>query len=143
MQQGDYLYSNALTTTDVGSNRTLTLAKSLLGLGELFPEFDKGSQWQTAGRNLLFHTMDAQLYADGSHVEQSPGYTANVAEALLEARWLDSLNGYSWSSAYSTKLTKAVDSYWQILSPDSTRPAIGDTYRSTSFTLFLKADLIQ
>ncbi len=143
LQQGDFLYSNALTTTDYESNRTLTLAKGLLYLGELFPEIDNAAAWETTARDLLFKCMDNQLYQDGSHVEQSPGYTSNAAEDLLEARRLDELNGNTWPDAYKTKLSNAIDSYWQLLSPNSTRPAIGDTYRSTSFTLFLKADLIQ
>ena len=143
IQQGDFLYSNALSTTDFGSNRTISLAKSLLYLGELFPEIDKAGKWESTARSLLFKCMDTQLYADGSDIEQSPGYTSNVAEDLLEARWLDEINGNSWPSSYADQLTSAVDSYWQMLSPDGTRPAIGDTYRTTSFTLFLKADIIQ
>ena len=143
VQQADFLYQNALTTTDYGSNRTLTLAKTLLALGELFPEFDNAASWESTARNLLFKCMDFQLYQDGSHHEQSAGYAANAAEDLLEARKLDELNGNTWPNAYKTKLSNAIDAYWQLLSPDGTRPAIGDTFRITSFTLFLKADLIQ
>ena len=143
LQEGDFLYSNALTTTDFGSNRTISLAKSLLYMGELFPEIDNAAKWETTARNLLFKCMDTQLYADGSDIEQSPGYTDNVAEDLLEARQLDTINGNSWPAQYANQLTTAVDSYWEMLSPDGTRPAIGDTYRTTSFTLFLKADLVQ
>ena len=143
IQQGDYLYSQAKTTTDYASNRTVTLAKSLLALAQMFPEIDTATAWESTARNLLFTSWDHQLFADGSHVEQSPGYTMGVVEDLLEARKLDELNGTNWSGARANLLNDAVDSYWQMLSPDGRRPAIGDTYRTTSLTLFLKADLIQ
>lgn len=143
IQQGDYLYSQAQTTTDYASNRTITLAKSLLALSQMFPEIDTAAAWESTARNLLFTAWDQQLFADGSHVEQSPGYTMGVVEDLLEAKELDELNGTNWSGARNSLLNDAVDSYWQMLSPDGRRPAIGDTYRTTSLTLFLKANLIQ
>lgn len=143
IQQGDYLYSQATSTTDYDSNRTISLAKSLLALAQMFPEIDTASAWETTARNLLFTSWDHQLFADGSHVEQSPGYTMGVVEDLLEAKKLDALNGTTWSGARTNLLGDAVDAYWQMLSPDGRRPAIGDSYRTTSLTLFLKANLIQ
>lgn len=142
IQQGDYLYSQAQTTTDYASNRTISLAKSLLMLAQMFPEIDTAPAWETTARNLLYTAWDAQLFADGSHVEQSPTYTAGVVEDLLEAKWLDEKNGATWSGSRITLLNNAVDSYWQLLSPDGTRPAIGDTYRNTSVTLFIKAEIV-
>lgn len=154
VQMGDFLQTNAAAATDFASNRTLTLAKSLLVLGQMFPEIDTAPTWETTARTLLFNCLRGQLYADGSHVEQSPGYTANAAEDLIEARLLDKLNGddSAWTTdpdgtgplkRPATILSNAVSSYWQLLSPDGSRPAIGDTYRSTSVTLFLKANLVQ
>jgi len=35
-----------------------------------------------------------------------------------------------------------MDAYYQLLTPDGARPAMGDTYRDTSATTFLKADVI-
>jgi hypothetical protein len=147
MQHGDYLYTiaqNSTADTGVDSNRTLTLAKSLHLLGRAFPEFDNAAQWENLGRQLLFQTMDAQVYDDGSHVEQSPGYTLGVAEDLLEAYWLDQKNNdvVDWTSGRVAKLEKVLESYRQFLSPDGKRPAIGDTYRINSITLFLKAGYI-
>lgn len=144
-QHADYLNSAAAATTDFASNRTLSLAKSLLMLGQVFPELDNASSWESAGRSLLFKCMDAQLFSDGSHVEQSPTYTNGVVEDILEAKWLDDINGdlSQWSGARVSQIDDAVESYRQMLSPDGTRPAIGDTYRNTSLTLFLKANLIE
>lgn len=143
VQHGDFLYSEAATNLDTASNRTLTLAKGLHYLGVLFPEVNNSADWAVAGRNLLFASMDGQFYDDGGHVEQSPGYTVNAIEDLLESKHLDALNGTSWPGARSTKLSNAVTSYWQMLSLDGSRPAISDTYRNTSVTLFLKANEIQ
>jgi hypothetical protein len=147
MQHGDYLYNEALNNTadtGVDSNRTLTLAKSLHLLGRAFPEFDNASKWENLGRQLLFDTMDAQIYPDGSHVEQSPGYTLGVAEDLLESYWLDKQNNdtVDWSAGRIATLGKVIESYKQFLSPDGRRPSIGDTYRINSITLFLKAGYI-
>ncbi|HMO26738.1 MAG TPA: alginate lyase family protein, partial [Tepidisphaeraceae bacterium] len=143
VQHGDFLYSEAATNLDTASNRTLTLAKGLHYLGVLFPEVNNSADWAVAGRNLLFASMDGQFYDDGGHVEQSPGYTVNAIEDLLESKHLDALNGTSWPGTRSTKLSNAVTSYWQMLSLDGSRPAISDTYRNTSVTLFLKANEIQ
>src|SRR5262249_23717248 len=40
VQTGDFLYSNALSTDDFSSNRTISLGNGLLYLGEMFPEID-------------------------------------------------------------------------------------------------------
>ncbi|MCS7034732.1 MAG: heparinase II/III family protein [Phycisphaerae bacterium] len=156
IQKADYLYSLALSATpaDFSSNRTLAIARSLLMLGQMFPEIDNSPMWESVGRNLLFQCARGQLYNDGSHHEQSPSYTNAVADDLLEARLLDKINGDDgpWrvdpdgsgpARKMATIVSNAVSSYWQLLSPDGNRPAIGDTYRNTSVTLFLKANLIQ
>jgi len=154
IQMGDYLQAEAAVTTDFGSNRSLSVAKSLLALGQMFPELNTAATWESAGRTLLFKSARGQLYNDGSHHEQSPVYTAGVAEDLVEARLLDIRNGDDapWmvdpdgagpEKRVATIVSNAVSSYWQLLSPDGNRPAIGDTYRTTSVTLFLKANLIQ
>ncbi len=143
LQHGDFLYSNALTTTDFTSNRDIALAKGLLLIADMFPEFDNDAAWQSAARTLMFNSMDTQLFPDGSQYEQSPGYAYNVASDILEAKQLDQLNGHTWPGNESTKLSNLVTSYWQFLSPDGTRPAIGDTYRTSAFGAFLSADVIQ
>lgn len=140
-QQVQYLAS--ATTYGVADNRTLSHAKGWLYVPQLFPEFVGASSWETSARTLLFDAMDGQLYDDGSHVEQSPGYASGVIEDLLEAKLLDQTNGDTWPVDRSTKLTSAIDAYYQFLSPDGKRPAIGDTYRVSSVTLFLKSNLVQ
>lgn len=142
LQSGDYLYSRALTTTDFASNRTIVLGKSLVYLGQMFPEIDSAATWETTGRSLLFRCMDAQIYDDGSHVEQSPGYAFNVADDLLDIRQFDKLNDTGWPTDKKRKLANIVDSYWQFLSPNGTRPAIGDTYRTDELGVFLKPNLV-
>lgn len=151
-QQADFLYANAATNSDLGSNRTISLGRTTLELGELFPEFDNAAAWETTGRGLVFRAMGTQLYADGSHIEQSPGYTIGVVDDLTEIRQLDTLNGYTWPNTFDmgngktiapkTLLVNAVDGIWQTLSPDGFRPAIGDTYRRYSTGTFLKAELV-
>lgn len=143
LQHGDFLNANATTTTDLASNRTISLAKGLHYLGTLFPEINTAASWRNTARNLLFSSMDAQFFPDGGHVEQSPGYTVGAVEDLLESKHLDQLNGTSWPSSRNSQLNKAISSYWQLLSPDGTRPALSDTYRITSVTLFLKANQVQ
>jgi|GEM_PF-2381931 len=154
IQMGDYLQSEAAVATDFGSNRALSVGRSLLLLGQMFPELDTAATWVSTGRTLVFNCARGQLYNDGSHFEQSPVYTSGVAEDLLEARLLDMRNGDDapWTQdpdgagpekKIATIISNAVSSYWQLLSPDGNRPAIGDSYRSTSVTLFLKANLIQ
>lgn len=147
MQHGDFLYNAAQHSNiddSVDSNKTITLAKSLFVLGKMFPELDTAAAWESKGRDLLIESMNAQIYADGSHREQSPGYTLGVAEDLLDAYQLDKVNGdvSKWSSTSVNTLKKIIESYRQFLDPDGRRPGIGDTYRNLSVSLFLKAGTI-
>src|SRR5205814_6617362 len=114
-----------------------------LYVAELFPEFTAAANWQTRARQLLFDAMDGQLYDDGSHREQSPGYTQSIIEDLLETKLLETRNGVTWPADRDTKLDNAINSYYQFLTPDGNRPAIGDTYRSFALPGFLNADLVQ
>jgi hypothetical protein len=144
-QNGDYL-NKSLANIDpsmFSSNRTVSAAKGLLMIGDMFPEIDNASKWQKTAHTSIFKCMDVQIYSDGSHVEQSPGYAYNVADDIIEVKWLDQLNGVSWPTAYRNKLTNMIDAYVQELSPNGKRPAIGDTFRTNSFGVFLKADTIQ
>ena len=141
-QTGDFLYSNALSTTDFTSNRTISLGKGLLYLGELFPEMTSAGEWASQARSVLFQSMNTQIYPDGSHVEQSPGYAYNVFDDLLDARELDQINSVAWAKDERVRLANIVDSFWQFLSPNGTRPAIGDTYRTDSRGVFDKADIV-
>ena len=153
VQQGDYLYANAGQNTNYASNRTFSVGRTLTELALVLPEVDKTADWQVAGNAVVFRSMDAQLYDDGSHVEQSPGYTDNLIGDLVEFRQLETFNGADWPDVYQLgggktiqpklRLTNAVDSLWQTLSPNGQRPAIGDTYRKSSYGSFLKAELVQ
>ncbi len=144
MQTGDYLYQAALNSdsTDYQSNKAISLGKGLLYIGEMFPEFNLAGKWATEARNTLFASMDAQIYPDGSQFEQSPGYAYNVSDDLLDAMQIDKVNNVSWSKKFRVKLANLVDSFWQFLSPNGTRPAIGDTYRNDSRGVFDKADIV-
>ena len=138
-QHGDFL--RKVTPYDLASNRALFHAKGLLTIAQLMPKFTGAADWETYSRGLLFNAMDAQLYNDGGHVEASPGYTANVVDDLLEAYWLDQQksDAAQWPAPRVTKLTNAMDSYIQILSPNGALPALSDTYRNTALTMLLKA----
>ena len=144
-QQGDFLYAKADEgALDPASNRTMKLGKVLLELGQSFPELDAAADWERAGRDLVFRSMDAQLYADGSHVEQSTTYTAAALGDLMEARQIDKLNGDAgrWPAERLGRVDNAVGAYHQMLSPDGRQAAIGDSYRSPSAAVFLRASLI-
>ncbi len=134
-------YLSTATTYGVADNRSLFHATGWLSAADLFPEMTNGHA--TAARQLAWDCLDGQYYNDGSHHEQSPGYAEDGIDNLLELKLLDSKNGISWSTARSDKLTKAINAYYQFLTPDGATPALGDTYRTTSATLFLKADIIQ
>lgn len=142
LQTADFLNKNAISTDDFDSNKTIVLGKALLYLGQMFPEADNAASWEVTARNLLFKCLDAQIYPDGSHVEQSPGYTFNVSNDLLDAYQIDQRNGVAWPTDKKNKLTAMIDSYWQFNSPNGRRPAIGDSYRNNSLSLFTKPDLI-
>lgn len=142
-QHAEYLAG--ATTYGFADNRSLSHAKGWHYIAQAFPEFVGASTWQTNARTLLFNCLDGQFYNDGSHKEQSPGYASGAIEDFLECRLLDQANGNGaqWTSAKNTKLNNAINSYYQFLTPDGKRPALGDTYRISSVTVFLKANLVQ
>ena len=142
LQNGDYLYEASLAEKSFASNKTIVHGKGLLYLGQMLPEIDNADLWESSARNLLFRGMDAQIYPDGSHVEQSPGYIFNVSNDLLDAFQLDRLNEVAWPKDKRSKLIGMIDSYWQFLSPNGRRPAIGDSYRNNSLQLFNKPAMI-
>ncbi|MBC7785574.1 MAG: alginate lyase family protein [Burkholderiales bacterium] len=142
VQQGDVLNTVSAGLTDFGNNRTISIGRSLMYLGELFPELNTAASWESRGRSVVFASMDGQLYEDGSHREQSPGYAVNVIDDLVEAYKLDAINGNTWASKYKNRLVDAVDALWQQLSPNGNRPAIGDTYRVSTAAGFLKAAIV-
>jgi hypothetical protein len=125
------------------SNQALIHGQGLTYIGQYFPEFTDAATWEAEGRDLLFDSMDEQIYPDGSHYEQSPNYAAAVIQRLLETKQLDARNGVSWESSRSAHLTKAVAALYQFLSPDGETPAVGDTYRNSLAYYFLKANIIQ
>ncbi|HEX8325460.1 MAG TPA: heparinase II/III family protein [Tepidisphaeraceae bacterium] len=141
VQQGDVLNTVATNTTDFTSNRSTIIGKTATMLGFALPEADTAPRWRKNGRELLFNAMDAQLYADGSHREQSPGYALNVLDNVLEAREIDKIHGVEWPTRYLTTAVNAVDALWQQLSPNGKRPSIGDTYRLSGNGQFTKAAL--
>jgi hypothetical protein len=140
LEQAKFLYQ--VEPAALTSNQAFLHGQGLLYTADLFPEFTGSSTWQAAGRDLVFRTMDAQFYNDGSHAEQSPNYAVLVARRLLETKQLDNETGVNWSSARNNTLKAAVDAFYQILSPDRRTPAISDSYRQDSDTLWLKADLV-
>jgi hypothetical protein len=141
LQHGEFLH--AATPQRIASNQALVHGQGLMYLAHLFPEFIRASTWSRYGRDLLFRSMDAQFYEDGSHVEQSPNYASVVLDRLLDARQLDDAVGFAWPVGRAAELTRAVEAYYQFLSPDGMHPAIGDTYRSQLPMLFLKANIVQ
>ena len=144
-QEGDYLYTNALSTTDFGSNRDVSLGKGLLYLAEAFPEFDDASKWETATAETCCSSAWTRSFIRMGRRSKRAKVTPPTSPTIFcGARYLDELNGNGsqWPSADLTKLGNAVDSVWQMESPNGTRAAIGDTFRTTDYQLFFEADLI-
>lgn len=141
-QQADVLNRVVLNTTDFASNRINGISRAELYMGVVFPEFDNAAAWESTGRTALFKALDGQFYNDGSHKEQSPGYASLAISDFLEAYQLDKVNGNTWEAGKLTKIENAVDALWQQLSPDGKRPAIGDTYRVSNTSSFLKPAVI-
>ena len=139
-EHGEFL--SKATPSPLTSNRAISHAKALQTIGEVFPEFSSAQTWEDKGRNLLFAAMGANFYTDGVQVEQSPGYSNDVIEDVLDMRQLDKVNGISWPSTQTSLLGKSIDAYWQILSPDGTTPAIGDTLRTAAPGVFFKGNLV-
>ncbi|MBC8107977.1 MAG: alginate lyase family protein, partial [Anaerolineae bacterium] len=139
MQQ-QVAYMSTATSYGAADNRTLFHASGWLTATTLFPEFTVSDS--TKARTLAFACLDGQYYDDGSHHEQSPGYAKDGIENLLELKLLDSRNSVSWPTANDTKLELAMNAYYQFLSPNGDRPSLGDTYRGSSATTYLKANLI-
>lgn len=141
-EHGDYL--RRVQSYSLDSNRTVIHASSLLHIAQLMHEFTDSPGWETYGRNLLFGAMDAQFHPDGGHIEQSPNYAVNGINNLLEAYWLDRNKGDApkWPAERVRRLTNAMETHVQLLSPNGAMAALSDTYRSTSAQMLNKARII-
>jgi hypothetical protein len=144
-QHGEFLYTegaNLKVAGDFGDNRVLTVGKTLHMLGVSFPEFTDAANWAELGRELLKGSLnDGQFFADGVHVEQSPGYAQGAINDLFDAYLLDKANGHhltEWTAADKQQLANVADAYNQFVTPDGKRPGMGDTYRTTGVTHYLK-----
>ncbi len=141
-QHGDFL--RRVTPYALTSNRSLFEAQGLLEIAQLVPEFSSSADWEIYSRKLLFSAMDAQLYADGGHFEESPGYAGSIITSLLEMYWLDRRKGdrTTWPKARINKLRNAANAYVQLLTPDGKTAALSDTYRTTVGVFWDRARII-
>ncbi|HEV2292486.1 MAG TPA: alginate lyase family protein [Tepidisphaeraceae bacterium] len=141
-EHGDHL--RRVRAYSLASNRTLIHASALMHIAQLMHEFTDSPGWETYGRKLLFGAMDAQFHPDGGHIEQSPNYAVNGINDLLEAYWLDTRKGdaSNWLPERVRRLTNAMETHVQLLSPNGAMAALSDTYRSTSAQMLTKARTI-
>jgi hypothetical protein len=139
-QHGEFL--SVVKPQDLRTNHALVHGQGLLTMARAFPEFRDADRWERRGRDLLFESMDAQHFGDGCNGEQSPNYAVVVVTRLLEMCWLDRSSGSEWPADRVQKLTRAVEAYYQLLSPDGNNPALSDSYRSGASTIFLEANLV-
>jgi hypothetical protein len=135
-------FLSAANTQGLDSNQTVQQAQALMEVGVMFPEFSKAATWKTQGMNLIFACMHTQLYSDGGQDEESPGYQGNVLNNLLAPYQLSVLNDIRWTRAEYRQLLETAQSFYQLLSPDGTEPAIGDTYRESGLSIVNDASLI-
>jgi len=134
-------YLNAATPYQIADNVTVQQARSLLSIGQLFPDFTNSAKWAADGRSLMFQSMDSQIYADGSDLEQSPGYAAEILLDLMEQQQQDAHNGYSWPTLQLDRLKKGFKAFEQQLTPDGNRSAQGDSERAQEEPLLSEAAL--
>lgn len=138
LHHGQYLH--AVTPQDIRTNHGLVHGQGLLYLARFFPEFAEAQAWEARGRQILLDSMDAQTYSDGANGEQSPNYAVVILWRLLEVKWMDLQAGIEWDPDHTELLKRAVEAYYQSLSPNGLNPAISDSYRTSAGTLFLRAN---
>jgi hypothetical protein len=107
--------------------------------------FTASSTWQSTARTLLFNCIDTQFYNDGTQDEESPGYAGDLLIDILQLKLLDQDDGHAaaWTSTINSKVKNGVTAFYQLLTPNGDRPALGDTYRSNGTPMFLRADLVE
>ncbi|MDB5319268.1 MAG: Heparinase family protein [Phycisphaerales bacterium] len=133
---GDFLAR--ATPGSLKANRTTLQATGLLTIAQLFPQFADAPAWQRQATSLMFDCLNAQFYADGGHIEETPAYQSATLSALAQNYQLSELNGETmWSRKPRRKLTRAIEAYYQLLSPDGTPPGLSDTYRASTALPFL------
>jgi hypothetical protein len=137
---GEFL--SAATPGPLTSNQTIQQAQALAEVGMMFPEFGKAAVWKSQGMNLLFQCANTQILSDGGQDEESPGYQGNVLSNLLSSYQLSVLNDVPWTRAEYRKLLSTAQSFYELLSPDGTEPAFGDTYRQTGLGIVTNASIV-
>ena len=142
LEHGRFLYEvepAALTT-----NHAVSHAQGLLYIAQLFPEFcrrrDVGA---LRARPAVPQHGRAALRRRQPRRAEPELRGHHHRRGSWRPKLLDERNGDAWPRRRSAKLTAAIDAFHEILSPDGATPAIGDSYRRSSVTLWLKANLVQ
>jgi len=96
-------------------------AVALHTLGQLYPEFPRSTRWQVRAAEVLEEEMEAQVMADGSHVEQSAYYHLYALDLFL---WHAVRT--KTSARFCDKLRRMADYLDALLGRAGRLPQIGD-----------------
>ncbi len=134
-EHGDFL--SKVTSSGYGKNRTALQGAAVWQLGILFPEFAGAAAWETRGADITFRCLEAQFFADGGQIEETPFYAVSVLDSMLQSYRLAQKYGRpGWTKHRREMLTNGIEALYQVLTPDGRLPSVSDTYRSSEVGRF-------
>jgi uncharacterized heparinase superfamily protein len=92
----------------------------------VFPELPDASRWRDEAMRVLVAQSDAQILADGVHVEQSTCFHVYTADLYLQFLLLAARNGIEVPPHVGQRVERMIEFLLAIRRPDGSIPAIGD-----------------
>lgn len=124
-QQAAYLADHL--ERDLDNNHLVANAKALAWVGLLFSDLERAKRWRELGLSLLWETLDAQVRADGGHVENATSYHLAVWLDGLETAVLCRASGEPVPDAAWGTLERMGDFALALRRPDGRLPLLGDS----------------
>lgn len=125
-EHGRFLMANR---TPVGrGNWAVAEARGLAELGVMLPEFKESAAWRDEAYRRLREELEAQVLADGVHVERSPGYHSMTLSCFLEPVRLALLNRSEVADLerFTATLEKMHELYLYGVKPNHKMAQLGD-----------------
>lgn len=112
---------------DLGGNHLLENARALV-LAGCFLEGEDAARWRRRGARIVQAELGEQILPHGEHFERSPGYHAEMLDAMLDVRDAAGAVMPELADVCSQTAEKMARFLREILHPDADLPLLGDCW---------------
>jgi Heparinase II/III N-terminus/Heparinase II/III-like protein len=129
MLRAIYDHGQFLNRFHTNRNHLVRESNGLIAVGLCFSEFEKSGEWVQNGLHRLDTELQAQVNADGSHIEMSVGYQwLTIDEFETTKAMLDQYERKLPISDLSSALHKMYEFLASVIRPDRSFPQLNDGF---------------